>query len=231
MKKIGRTQFIVSIAALSVGVMLSVHDVASKNKQNRTMKRQVAILIFDEAEVLDFAGPFEVFSVTSQLNNFEPFRVFTIAERTSPIEAVNGLKVIPDFSIDDHPAIDILIIAGGQGTRKLLGNEKLLQWLKEVHATTLLTLSICSGARLLGALGLLDGKPFCTHHEVYDHIKEIAPQGIPQKDKRFVQTSATVYTSGGISAGIDLSFHIVEKLLGKEVAERTATYMEYNRQF
>jgi transcriptional regulator GlxA family with amidase domain len=193
------------------------------------MKKHVGILIFDDAEVLDFAGPFEVFSVTSQLSNFEPFQVFTLSQSLAPVTAVNGLRVVPDFSIDDHPTIDILILSGGQGTRKLLTDDCLLQWIQKVHATTQLTISICSGARILAKLGLLNDKPFCTHHEVYGHIKEIAPLSIPQKEKRFVQSDERIFTSGGISAGIDLSFHVVEKLLGSDKATETAQYMEYHR--
>ena len=192
------------------------------------VKRNVGILLFDDAEVLDFAGPFEVFSVTSELNNFEPFNVFTVAERLEPVRAVNGLSVNPTYDFSNCPNIDILIIAGGSGTRKQMGNSKMLDWIDRVHQKTEFTLSICSGARLLGVLGLLDGKPYCTHHEVYEHMKEIVPNGMPQYEKRFVKTGK-VYTSGGISAGIDLSFHLVEQLLGKKTAEHTATYMEYDR--
>lgn len=190
----------------------------------------IGILLFDDAEVLDFAGPFEVFSVTSQLNNFEPFTVFTVANRQRTIVAVNGLKVQPDYSFQNHPPIDVLIISGGQGTRTSILDNDVLAWVAKVHATTKVTLSICSGSRILGKLGLLDNKPFCTHHEVYDHMKEIAPLAIPANDKRFIQTDDRIYTSGGISAGIDLSFHIVEKFLGKEAAINTAIYMEYNYQ-
>jgi transcriptional regulator GlxA family with amidase domain len=193
------------------------------------MIRTVGILIFNDVEVLDFAGPFEVFSVTSQLNDFEAFQVFTISQRMDQILAVNGLKVIPDFAIEKHPPIDILVISGGQGTNQLLSDDKLLQWLKKIYGTCQVTLSICSGARLLGKIGLLDHKPFCTHHEVYDHMKVMAPLGIPQRDKRYVQTDERLYTSGGISAGIDLSFYIVERLLGSAIAKRTADYMEYRR--
>jgi transcriptional regulator GlxA family with amidase domain len=189
--------------------------------------RNVGIFIFNDAEVLDFAGPFEVFSVTSQINNHEPFNVFTVSKTTETISAVNGLKVVPDFSIDEHPPIDILIISGGQGTRKLLNNAEVVNWVKKIHSTNELTLGICSASRIIGKAGMIDGKNFCTHHEVYDHMEEIAPLAIPQKERRFIQSSEKLYTSGGISAGIDLSFHIVEKLLGKEVAIRTARYMEY----
>ena len=191
-------------------------------------KRNIGILIFDNAEVLDFAGPFEVFSVTSELNNLEPFNVFTVAEKSTPISAVNGLSLNPKYDFNNCPRIDILIIAGGSGTRKLMQNKKVLDWIDTVHQKTELTISICSGARLLGLLGLLDDKPYCTHHEVYEHMKEIVPTGMPQQQLRFVN-AGKIYTSGGISAGIDLSFHIVKKLLGEKTTKQTATYMEYDR--
>jgi transcriptional regulator GlxA family with amidase domain len=194
------------------------------------MKKNVGILLFDDAEVLDFAGPFEVFSVASQINNFEPFQVFTLSKDGKMISAVNGLKVCPDFSIDNHPHIDILIVSGGQGTRQLLRDEVILAWVENAHHSTQLTLSICSGSRLFGKLGLLDHKFFCTHHEVYDHMHEVAPLSIPQKDKRFTQSTERLYTSGGISSGIDLSFYVIALLLGEETALRTAKYMEYNYQ-
>jgi len=231
MKKIGRGEFIaMSIALVTCAnySALAFPETNNRKKLSQSMKRNVGILIFDDAEVLDFAGPFEVFSVTSQLNNFEPFQVFTLSQEAKPVTAVNGFRVLPDFSINQHPPIDILIISGGQGTGVLLNDTKLLQWIERTHNASQVTLCICSGARLLGKLGLLNDKPFCTHHEVYENMKAIAPKGIPQKDKRFVQTDDRLYTSGGISAGIDLSFHIVEKLLGADAAKRTADYMEYN---
>lgn len=193
-----------------------------------TQKRNVGILIFDEAEVLDFAGPFEVFSVTSELNNFEPFDVFTVSETLGPISAVNGLSVNPKYDFNNCPEIDILIIAGGNGTRELIKNQNVLDWVYGVYPKSEFTLSICSGARVLGKLGLLDGKPYCTHHQVYENMQQLVPTGEPKQDQRFVNTGK-IYTSGGISAGIDLSFHLVERLLGTEIANRTAEYMEYNR--
>lgn len=191
------------------------------------MKRTVAILIFDDAEVLDFAGPFEVFSVTSELNNYELFDVFTIAKKPEPISAVNGLSVNPKYTFDNAPDIDILVIAGGAGTREQMKDVETLNWIKKVHQGTLLTSSICSGSRLLATVGLLNNQPYCTHHGVYDHMMEIVPSGIPKKNKRFIGFDK-IYTSGGISAGIDLSFHIIEKLHGKDIALKTAEYMEYD---
>ena len=191
-------------------------------------KRNVGILVFDGAEVLDFAGPFEVFAVTSEINDFGLFDVFTVGESRDAISAVNGLSVNPDYDFINCPKLDILILSGGSGTRELMQNQKTLDWINNVHQNTEITVSICSAARLLAVLGLLNEQPYCTHHLVYDHLQELVPSGTPQKDERFVN-SGKIYTSGGISAGIDISFHIVEKLHGKAIAEKTAAYMEYDR--
>ncbi len=188
--------------------------------------KNVAILLFDDAEVLDFAGPFEVFSVASQVHNFELFNVFTVAKNQEPIRAINGLKVVPDYSITDHPKIDILIVSGGQGTTPLLKEDEVINWVKKVNNTTEITMSVCSGSHVLGVLGLLDHIEYCTHHLVYDDMKNIAPTGIPGMHKRFTN-SGKIHTTGGISAGIDASFDIVEKLYGEKVANATSKYMEY----
>jgi len=191
------------------------------------MKKNVAILLFDNAEVLDFAGPFEVFSVASELKNFELFNVFTVARDSKAISAVNGLSVNPKYNFQDCPPVDILIISGGVGTRQAMVDKETLTWVEQIHQNTLYTVSICSGSRILGALGLLDNKKYCTHRGVYEHMAEIVPSGLPQKEKRFVQ-EGKIFTSGGISAGIDLSFHIVSLLYGSHTVKETADYMEYN---
>jgi len=193
-----------------------------------TKKRNVGILLFDDAEVLDFAGPFEVFAIASELNSHRLFHVFTVGQRLAPILAVNGLSVNPTYGFHNCPHIDILIISGGAGTKQQMGNTKMLNWITQIHTKTEYTLSICSGARLLGVLGFLDHKPYCTHHGVYDDMVKMVPSGKPQKDKRYVNFGKT-YTSGGISAGIDLSFHLVELLHGQKIAQETATYMEYHK--
>jgi transcriptional regulator GlxA family with amidase domain len=191
------------------------------------MKKNVGIFIFDDAEVLDFAGPFEVFSVTSELNNFELFNVFTIAKTKNPIRAVNGLSVNPTHDFNNCPKVDILILAGGNGTNQAIKDPNIINWISEKHQETEITMSICSGSRFLAKIGALDANPYCTHHLVYDDMKKLVPSGIPIKEKRFTQSNDKTYTSGGISAGIDLSFHIINKLHGKEIIQKTATYMEY----
>ena len=194
------------------------------------MKQTVGIILFNGVEVLDFAGPFEVFSATAEVSEHAPFEVCTISVDGAPVSAVNNLVVVPHYSFDNHPPVDVLVLPGGSGTRKLLHDELFLNYFIKLYTNASVTLSICSGARVLGKLGLLDHKRYCTHHEVYAEINNIAPLGIPQPDKRFVRTDTRLYTSGGISAGIDLSFFIVEKLLSPETATATAGYMEYEFQ-
>lgn len=186
----------------------------------------IGIFVFDDAEVLDFAGPFEVFSVTGQIAAKE-LNVFTIGNRQGVIRAVNGLKVQPDHTIHDHPPVGLLVVAGGQGTRQLLEESTTLAWLQQTYEQASVVISVCSAARLFAKLGLLNGKPFCTHHQVYEHVQSMAPLAIPMTEERFTQTNEKLYTSGGISAGIDLSFHILDKLFGPETANDVADYMEY----
>jgi len=186
----------------------------------------VGIWLFNHTELLDFAGPFEIFSLTSELNDNELFNVFTVSQYGAVIKTVNGLKIAPDYSFGDHPAIDILIIPGGIGTTTEMNNQEALDWILENHTTALITMSVCSGARLLGKLGLLDGLEATTHHQVIRHLQEIAPQAIIRADKRFVDTGK-IMTSGGISAGMDLSLYVVAKLYGEPIARKTMEYLEY----
>ncbi len=185
-----------------------------------------AILLFNGVEVLDFAGPFEVFSVTSELNDYKLFNVFTITRDGLGVKTINNLKVLPDYSIKDHPPIDILIIPGGAGTRVLIQDQAVLNWVEDMHADTTITLSVCSGALVLGKLGLLDNLECITHHEVIPVLEEIAPAAVVKPEKRFID-NGKIMTSAGISAGIDLSLYLVEKLYGADVKRKTVEYMEY----
>lgn len=186
----------------------------------------VGVFLFDNIELLDFAGPYEVFSVTAELNNYELFKVFTITADGGAIRSVNGLRAIPDYGFGGHPPVDILVIPGGVGTKAEMTKKDVLAWVGETCKMSQVTMSVCSGARILGALGLLDGLESVTHHEVCSHLAEIAPKTIIRRDKRFVD-NGKIMTSGGISAGIDLALHIVRKLYGEAIAGKTVRYMEY----
>lgn len=189
------------------------------------MTRKVAILIFDDVEVLDFAGPFEVFSVTSQELKQNVFEVFTVAEKPT-VFARGGLSINATYTLETCPQPDILIVPGGVGTRPLLKNDTVLNWINTTQANAEFLLSVCTGAMLLGKLGLLDGLPSTTHHTTFAEFQAIAPKTTIITDKRFVDNGKIV-TAGGISAGIDMSLYMVEKLLGREAVEKTVKEMEY----
>jgi transcriptional regulator GlxA family with amidase domain len=192
------------------------------------MRRRVALLLFDEVEVLDFAGPFEVFAVTDELADHRLFDVATVGLTSGAIRARNGLRVFSEHTLETSPPPDILIVPGGFGTRALLKNSEVITWIQTKAATAEVVLSVCTGSLLLGKAGLLDGLRATTHHECFELLEAVAPKAIVARTDRFTD-NGKVCTSGGIAAGIDLSLHIVERLHGAAVATRTANYMEYER--
>lgn len=189
--------------------------------------KQLGILIFDDVEVLDFAGPFEVFSVANQLTDYKILAVQTLAYGQGPIRAKNGLQVLPDKSLEQLNQLDFLVLPGGDGSKNVIQNPSLMASLQNLVSQTAWTMSVCSGSRILGKSGFLDHKPYCTHQEVFDSMASLVPTGIPKPEHRFIQSDSRIWTAAGISAGIDLAIHLVELTFGKELALATATYMEY----
>jgi transcriptional regulator GlxA family with amidase domain len=190
------------------------------------MAWRTAIVIFDEVEVLDFAGPFEVFSVTGRRRKLEPFDVYTVAERLEPVAARNGLSVNPRYSFANCPQPDILVIPGGYGTRREMKNPMMLEFITRVAASCELVLSVCTGALVLGAAGLLDHRDATTHFMAFEELRAVAPHSTIHENQRIVDNGNLVL-SAGVSAGIDMSLHVVARLLGADVARETARYMEY----
>lgn len=188
--------------------------------------RNLAILIFDEVEVLDFCGPFEVFSVANRFTDSPAFHVFTVAEKPGPVLTRGGLSVNPHKCLANCPRPDLLLIPGGQGTRKEMHNPALIDWIRQASSEAELVLSVCTGALLLAKAGLLDGLEATTHKGAIDLLREVAPRTTIQADRRFVDNGRMV-CSAGIAAGIDMSLHVVARLVGREVAEKTARQMEY----
>ena len=189
--------------------------------------KQLGILIFDDVEVLDFAGPFEVFSVANQLSGYTLLEVHTFSQTTLPIRARNGLQVVPDHTISSLPTLDYVVLPGGDGTKKVVQNTFIIEEIKKRVLSSEWTMTVCSGSRILGKAGFLEQKPYCTHHEVYESIQELVPSALPQPDLRYIQTDDRIWTAAGISAGIDLALHLTEVTFGKELALATAIYMEY----
>ena len=197
------------------------------------MVKTVGILIFDDVEVLDFAGPFEVFSRTRLVAGAEsrrtddsaPFRVFTVARSRELVTAIGGLNVMPDYAWKDAPAIDLLVVPGGFGTRALLNDDATLGWIRQTAAVSRQVTSVCTGALLLAKVGLLQGKRATTHWAGLDLLASIDPTIHVLRDRRVVHDG--VFTSAGVSAGIDMSFAVVEQICGRDVALETAHYIEY----
>src|SRR6516225_4206005 len=148
--------------------------------------RNLAILLFDDVEVLDLCGPFEVFSVASRFIETPAFNVFTVAEHIAPVLARGGLSINPRYSFDDCPRPDVLLIPGGQGTRREMNNPAPIEWIKDASSKTELNLSVCTGALLLAKAGLLDGLEATTHHAAIDLLRQVAPNTIVHTDRRFV---------------------------------------------
>lgn len=193
-----------------------------------THKRKVAILMFDEVEVLDFAGPFEVFGVT-RINGEAQFHVFTVAATSAPVTARNGLKILPEYEFANCPLPDLLVVPGGNGTRSVMRDEHILNWVRAQAIPAELVLSVCTGALVIGAAGVLNGLKATTYHTAFDELRLAAPEAEVIEGQRWID-NGRVITSAGVSAGIDMSLYVVGRLLGEEVAQQTAAYMEYNRQ-
>ncbi len=199
------------------------------------MTLTVGILVFDQVEVLDFAGPFEVFSRTRLEPGLDsrrsdasaPFSVFLVAERAGPVTATGGLQLLPNYDFASAPPIDLLVVPGGWGTRPLLEHPPTLDWILATAANATHVTSVCSGALLLAQTGLLAHKRATTHWGALDALASLDATIDVQRDARVVHDG--VVTSAGISAGIDMSLEMVERLYGKAVADDTARYMEYRR--
>jgi len=196
------------------------------------MKRtSVGILVFPDLEVLDFAGPFEVFSTTrlneeTRYSDSSPFDVFLVAETVDAVVATGGLRVLPAYSFETCPPLDVLVVPGGLGTRVQVDNTRLIQWIRE-QATRVQTLtSVCTGSFLLGQAGLLDGLRATTHWRSLDRMTQTFPSIRVEREQHVVE-EGSVLTSAGISAGIDMALRVVARYYGEAVARATARHMEY----
>ena len=194
-------------------------------------KKRVGILIFPNVEVLDFCGPFEVFSVTrlheeARREEPSPFEVLLVAERMDTVVATGGLKVVPDATIDACPPLDILVVPGGWGTRTEVNNQRLIDWIGERGRSVETLTSVCTGSMLLGQAKLLDGRRATTHWRSLARMREAFPS-VTVEEKLHVVEDGHVVTSAGISAGIDMALRIVIRYFGEAVGRATARNMEY----
>lgn len=194
-------------------------------------RKRVGILVFPNVEVLDFCGPFEVFSVTrmnedTRREESSPFEVLVVAETAEPVMATGGLKVIPDVTTATCPPLDVLVVPGGFGTRSEIKNERLVAWIAERGKKVETLTSVCTGSMLLGQAGLLDGRHATTHWRALPWMRETFPT-VTVEEKLHVVEDGNVLTSAGISAGIDMALRVVARYHGEDVARATARNMEY----
>ena len=187
----------------------------------------IGIYIYDDAEVLDFSGPFEVFSTVERLANND-WQVSLIAETTRPVLARGGYSVNPHYSFTDCPSLDLLVVVGGDHTRELEKAE-VIAWLKDTATNTKRVACVCTGAFLLAKTGLLNGKNVTTHWQDQPQLAAMFPDLNVIADTRWV-TDDKFTSSGGISAGIDMSLALVAEFISYEHALLTAKQMEYQWQ-
>lgn len=186
----------------------------------------VAFAMSRGATMIDFAGPWEVFQDVMVMNGKEqeghrhPFQLYTVSEKTEAIEASGGMKIVPDYTFENAPAPKVVVIPAQAGSPALHA------WLRKIVDSTDVTMSVCTGAFQLGRAGLLAGKEATTHHEFFDQFARAFPDVKLKRGLRFVE-GGKISTAGGLTSGIDLALRVVERYFGRETAERTAFYMEY----
>jgi transcriptional regulator GlxA family with amidase domain len=194
-------------------------------------RKRVGIYVFPDVEVLDFCGPFEVFSVTRlddarRREEPSPFDVRVVAETRDVVTATGGLRVLPDCTREECPPLDVLVVPGGWGTRRLLDDRRTIDWIAARGAAVPTLTSVCTGALLLGEAGLLDGRRATTHWRALDLMRERFPR-VTVEDGLHVVEDGHVVTSAGISAGIDMALRVVSRFYGERIGRETARHMEY----
>jgi transcriptional regulator GlxA family with amidase domain len=184
----------------------------------------VAFLISNGATVIDFAGPWEVFQdvVVPERGGFEEtFRLYTVADGRDPVRVTGGMQIVPDYGVADAPPPRVVVIPAMRRTPAIL------EWLRKTSASADLIMSVCTGAFVLAEAGLLAGKKATTHHDFHDRFAAQYPNVTLERGLRFVESAPNLATAGGLTSGIDLALRVVERYFGRDVARRTATYMEY----
>ena len=220
--------FGVIAASLPNSIINPVPIMASTSKLTPPAKGKipVAFAMSDGVTVIDFAGPWEVFQdvmIASRGNNHDeqmPFQLFTVSDTTEPLTGSGGLKLVPDYTYESAPQPKVIVVPAQRGSQALHA------WLRKMSASTDVIMSVCTGAFQLGKAGLLKGKSATTHHQFLDRFAETFPDVTVKRGLRFVEEDK-ISTAGGLSSGIDLALRVVDRYFGREVAQTTATYMEY----
>ncbi len=182
---------------------------------------EVAFVISENATMIDFAGPWEVFQDV-MVGDRMPFRLYTVSDSKAPLRTSEGMQVVPDYTFEDAPPPHIVVVGAQSGK-----SPKMVEWISKMTAHSDVVMSVCTGAYRLAQAGVLKGKKATTHHDFYDDFQKRFPDVSLQRGARFVQSDRVIFTAGGLSSGIDLALHVVELYFGRDVAAKTAAYMEY----
>jgi transcriptional regulator GlxA family with amidase domain len=191
------------------------------------MTTRIGIILFNGAEELDWAGPWEVLSYWSKSHPEDDVEVFTVArDNSAPIECAKGLRVLADHSWDSVPEIDVLVYPGGRGTRAQVGDDEVRAWVRSVHERARLTTSVCTGALVLADAGLLEGRPAATHWNDFDELLAIDGSIEARREARFVD-EGDIITAAGISAGIDMALYLIVRLHSEDRAREVKRGIQY----
>lgn len=200
---------------------------AQKLEPPKKGKIKVAFVMTNGATMIDFAGPWEVFQDVhiplrgESMDDQMPFELYTVSQSRRPIRTSGGMKVIPDYTFDDAPMPDIVVVGAQRGSKDLPA------WLRKVAGEVDVLMSVCTGAFKLADAGLLDGKRATTHHDFFDSFERKFPKVELIRGRRFVEADGVIASAGGLTSGIDLALHVVSRYFGESVAAKTAEYMEY----
>jgi transcriptional regulator GlxA family with amidase domain len=202
-----------------------------RERRSQLENKNVGIVLFEDIEVLDFCGPFEVFSAV-RLNEEQrreepsPFEVWLVAENPEPVTTTGNMQVLPHYTFETCPPLDILVVPGGWGTRRELKNPTMLEWLRARAAEVETLTSVCTGSMLLGFAGLLNGLHATTHWQSLNWMRDSFPE-VTVEFQQHVVEDGRVVTSAGISAGIDMALKVVTRYFGENIARAAARHMEY----
>jgi transcriptional regulator GlxA family with amidase domain len=191
------------------------------------MTTRIGIFVFEGAEELDWAGPWEVLAFWAQQWPDDDVEVFTVSKEPGPVTCAKGLRVLTDYTWADVPEMDVLVYPGGQGTRPQLGDESIREWVRRLAKDGTLMTSVCTGSLVYADSGLLDGRPATTYWSLLDYLGSLGEDIEVRREDRFVD-DGNVVTAAGVSAGIDMALHLVRRLHSEQRAKEVRRGIQYD---
>ena len=213
-----------SLAIVTIAVLVITACAQTPAKSSKP-PRNLAILIFDGVQIIDYTGPYETFGHTYS-NDGQAFNIYTVSEKTNAITTSMGMSVNPKFSFENAPKPDLLLVPGGD-VRAQVNSPTVLKWVQDASKNAEIVMSVCNGAFILAKAGLLDGMEATTTAGLIPLLRQEAPKVKVVDDRRFVD-NGHIITTAGLSSGIDGALHVIERLYGRGTAQMAALGMEYN---